>query len=145
MSIALHSALRTRLPANRPFQLLGEVVFLVAPLIVSVTISANAPGLLCLALLVPTLLLLLLPRRESGTYLPSALTHSRASSRESNALRDGHSLGTLAIPPLPALTTYRSHLLLLTFICILAVDFPVFPRFLAKCETFGVSMVRVIR
>lgn len=32
-------------------------------------------------------------------------------------------------------------MLLLTFICILAVDFPVFPRSLAKCETFGVSLV----
>ncbi|KAL1948259.1 hypothetical protein VTO73DRAFT_12334 [Trametes versicolor] len=141
ISIALHSAFRTRLPPSRSFQFLGEVLFLVIPLIVSVTISANAPGLLCLALLVPTILLLLLPRRESGTYLPSALTHSRASSRESSALRDGHSFSTLTIPPLPALTTYRSHLLLLTFICILAVDFPVFPRFLAKCETYGVSMM----
>ena len=34
-------------------------------------------------------------------------------------------------------------MLLLTFICILAVDFPVFPRELAKCETYGVSLVSV--
>ncbi|THH32796.1 hypothetical protein EUX98_g1386 [Antrodiella citrinella] len=32
-------------------------------------------------------------------------------------------------------------MLLLTSICILAVDFPVFPRALAKCETFGVSVM----
>ncbi|PIL36018.1 hypothetical protein GSI_01678 [Ganoderma sinense ZZ0214-1] len=34
-------------------------------------------------------------------------------------------------------------MLLLTFICILAVDFPAFPRFLAKCETYGVSMMDI--
>jgi len=32
-------------------------------------------------------------------------------------------------------------MLLLTSLCILAVDFPVFPRSLAKCETFGVSVM----
>ncbi|KAI0764344.1 GWT1-domain-containing protein [Trametes elegans] len=140
LSVALHSALRTRLPPNRPLHLTSEVLLLVAPLLASVTIFANAPGMLCLILLIPTTLLLLLPRRESGTYLPSSVTHSRASSREGTALKDG-ALGTIRIPPLPSLTTYRSHMLFLTFICILAVDFPVFPRSLAKCETFGVSMM----
>lgn len=41
----------------------------------------------------------------------------------------------------PYLTIYRSHMLLMTVLAILAVDFPVFPRYLAKCESFGVSMV----
>ncbi|KAI0356839.1 GWT1-domain-containing protein [Trametes cingulata] len=141
ISIALHSALRTRLPSNRPLNFTSEVLLLVSPLIASVTIFANAPGSLCLILLGPTVLLLLLPRRESGTYLPSALTHSRTSSRDSTSPRDVHYPRTINIPPLPALTTYRSHMLLLTFICILAVDFPVFPRSLAKCETFGVSIM----
>ncbi|KAH9903179.1 GWT1-domain-containing protein [Cubamyces lactineus] len=130
ISIALYSALKTRLPPNKHLHFLAEVLLLVGPLLASVTIFANTPGKLSLILLVPTLLLLLLPRREAGPYLPSSLTHSRASSRDSNA-----------IPPLPALTTYRSHMLLLTFLCILAVDFPVFPRSLAKCETFGASMM----
>lgn len=46
------------------------------------------------------------------------------------------------LPPLPALSTYRAHMMLMTVLAILAVDFPVFPRALAKCETFGVSLVR---
>jgi len=50
--------------------------------------------------------------------------------------------GTLAIAPLPALSIYRAHMMLMTILCILAVDFPVFPRLLAKCETYGVSIVR---
>ncbi|KAG6842408.1 hypothetical protein C0991_007538 [Blastosporella zonata] len=45
------------------------------------------------------------------------------------------------IPPLPAVTIYRAHMMLMTILGILAVDFPVFPRALAKCETFGVSLM----
>ncbi|TFY51306.1 hypothetical protein EVJ58_g10637 [Rhodofomes roseus] len=34
-------------------------------------------------------------------------------------------------------------MLLLTFLAILAVDFPVFPRMLAKCESYGVSLMDI--
>ena len=44
---------------------------------------------------------------------------------------------------LSALSTYRAHMMLVTVLAILAVDFPVFPRKLAKCETYGVSLVRI--
>ena len=147
MSIALHSAVRTRFPPTRSFQFLTEAFLLIIPLLLSVTIFASSPVVLCLFLAVPTGLILLLPQRESGTWLPSSLRHSRQSSRASNPSRDASPSKALsiAIPPLPALTTYRAHMLLLTFTCILAVDFPVFPRFLAKCETYGVSMVRPSR
>ncbi|KAI0748577.1 GWT1-domain-containing protein [Daedaleopsis nitida] len=144
LSIALHSAVRTRLPPTRRLQFTSEACLLIIPLLLSITIFATSPILLCMFIAVPTLVLLMLPKRESGTYLPSSLTHSRQSSRTPNASRDpspSRAVGT--IPPLPALTTYRAHMLLLTFLCILAVDFPVFPRILAKCETFGVSMMDI--
>ncbi|KAL7284819.1 hypothetical protein ACG7TL_002129 [Trametes sanguinea] len=141
VSIALYSAVKTRLPPSKSLHFVGEVLLLVAPLVASVTIFAEAPGKLSLILLVPTIFLLFLPRRETGTFLPHSLTHSRTSSRDSTASRDGMYTGIINIPPLPALTVYRSHMLLMTFICILAVDFPVFPRSLAKCETFGASMM----
>ena len=35
-------------------------------------------------------------------------------------------------------------MMLMTILAILAVDFPVFPRSLAKCETYGVSLVRLL-
>jgi len=103
------------------------------------TLFANSPGALSLVLLFPTALLMLVPRRESGTPLPST---SRTSSpnRTQYAPTPPHSQQSPIIQ-LSALTTYRAHMILMTVLSILAVDFPVFPRSLAKCETYGVSLV----
>lgn len=45
----------------------------------------------------------------------------------------------LFVRPQPFLTVYRAHMMLVTIISILAVDFSVFPRFLSKCESWGTS------
>jgi hypothetical protein len=135
-SIALYSALRSRLPTNKSLGFPAEWLILVAPLLLAITLFAYSPGLLSLILLFPTALLMLIPRRELGTPLPSNIASSnRGSNPEVQATKS-------SIPQLPALTTYRSHMLLMTTLSILAVDFPVFPRSLAKCETYGVSLVR---
>lgn len=94
------------------------------------TVFANAPALFDLLLLLPILAVSYYPRRESGTPLPS----SAGTPREADA-------PIKVVAPLPALTTYRAHMMLMTILAILAVDFPVFPRSLAKCESFGVSLV----
>jgi glucosaminylphosphatidylinositol acyltransferase len=52
-----------------------------------------------------------------------------------------HSATPISPFTLPVLSTYRAHLFILTFISILAVDFPIFPRYLAKCETYGYSLM----
>jgi len=36
---------------------------------------------------------------------------------------------------------HRAHMMLMTVLAILAVDFPIFSRSFAKCETYGVSLV----
>ena len=112
------------------------------PLLLSMTLFAEAPGALSLLLSAPTLVLLLLPPIERGTPL-------LAKSRDELVSSDGKSRAestsehlSQSLRPLPALTTYRAHMMLMTILSILAVDFPVFPRTLAKCETYGVSLVR---
>jgi len=82
---------------------------------------------------------MLVPRRESDTPLPSTL-RAPSPSRAQYTPTPPHGQQS-PIVQLPALTTYRAHMILMTVLSILAVDFPVFPRSLAKCETYGVSLV----
>ncbi|KZP17007.1 GWT1-domain-containing protein [Athelia psychrophila] len=143
-SIALHSALKSRLPASNALHFLVETLVLVTPLLLSMTLFAANPGHLIFMLLFPMGLLLLLPRRETGTPLPSSTGRApspMSPSPRSTPENSKPGAGTSVIVPLPALTTYRAHMMLMTILGILAVDFPVFPRALAKCETYGVSLM----
>ena len=142
-SIALYSALKSRLPPSKSLIFPAEWLLLVAPLLLSMTLFANSPGMLSLVLLFPTALLLIVPRRESGTPLPSNLK-SPSPNRTQYASNPAHGQHSPIIQ-LPALTTYRAHMILMTVLSILAVDFPVFPRSLAKCETYGVSLVGAVQ
>lgn len=122
----LYRVLSTRLSITG----LGSWVALVLPLLLSMTTFADAPILLVVVLSTLTFAISYLPRKESGTPLPS--------DRRTAANGDG---SLPVITPLAALTTHRAHMMLMTVLAILAVDFPVFPRNLVKCETFGVSLV----
>lgn len=116
------------------------------------TLFANHPTLLSLILVIPLGGLMLLPARRPGTPLPSQseLPRTPSPSHAINIVSGPSPPPNSSLPsrihiiPLPALTIYRSHMMLMTILAILAVDFPVFPRSLAKCETFGVSLVRSI-
>lgn len=142
-AVALHSALSSRLPLNKATNLPAAWFILVFPLLLSMTIFADNPVILSLLLLFPTGLLLLIPARESGTPLPSNEVPPKTTSPSSPRATASPSTLTASsrITSLPALTTYRAHMLLMTILAILAVDFPIFPRFLAKCESYGVSLV----
>jgi phosphatidylinositol glycan class W len=154
-SIALHSAIRSRFPPHNSFRFLSEWLLLVIPLLLSMTLFADRPGTLSVALILPTVLICgLFAPHQSGTPLPSGSNLSPRGSPTSPNVPDSHNdqptqmKTTSAWMPemtrLPALSTYRAHMMLMTVLAILAVDFRVFPRALAKCETYGVSFVRPV-
>jgi phosphatidylinositol glycan class W len=116
------------------------------------TLFAHRPGTLSAILLLPTAFIcFLFPPHQSGTPLPSggSTRGSPVSHRTSTSHHDEPSKQGAGSPEqtdttrLSALSTYRAHMMLVTVLAILAVDFPVFPRSLAKCETYGVSFVRI--
>jgi len=134
--VALYAAIRTRVPPTRDIGYFVQWAVLILPMLLAMTIAANKPLYLISFLLIPTLAVLQFPKAEIGTPLPSNAPLSPSTSKLSPQTRQAEKLY-----PLPALTTYRAHMMLMTVLAILAVDFPVFPRTLAKCETFGVSLV----
>ncbi|KAL1666236.1 GWT1-domain-containing protein [Schizophyllum commune] len=131
LSVAVHAGVQSRLNP-RPSPLLSFAI-LVLPLLLGMTLLADAPGVLFVGLGAAAVWLYVRAPKELDSPLPS----------RSPAPAAGFSTSPARVPPLPALSTFRAHMLLMTILAILAVDFPVFPRELAKCETFGVSLMDV--
>ncbi|KAH8112762.1 GWT1-domain-containing protein [Phellopilus nigrolimitatus] len=146
-SIALYGSVRSRFSSPNSLVLVVEWVLLVLPLLLSMTLFAETPLFLCLFLCGSILLVhAIFSKPEKATPLspfeiPRAPSPSHSIEISPGPSSPVSSTARISISPLPSLTVYRSHMLLMTFLAILAVDFPVFPRSLAKCETFGVSLM----
>jgi phosphatidylinositol glycan class W len=102
------------------------------------TFFANAPWILNGMLLVPALALLLRPAYDDGA---SPLPIQTSNKEDEKKRRTPAS----SVQPIAALSTWRAHMMLMTALCILAVDFTIYPRELAKCETFGTGLVSLCR
>ena len=108
---------QTRLQPTQPLSFLSSWLLLVLRLLPSMTLFANHPTNLFVLLSVPNGLLFYSPMLKSGTPLPMRKPTVSSNSTSSSQVR---------IPPLPALTTYRAHMMYMTVLSILRVvgDFP---------------------
>ncbi|KAF7329250.1 GPI-anchored wall transfer protein [Mycena kentingensis (nom. inval.)] len=143
-SITLYSTVQTRLYGTKPVPFLPAFVLLGMPLLLSMTLFAEpqtaGPMMLSGALLaIAGAVGVCVPRK--GALLPAANANVREGDKKDARTPPETGSGTQNITPLPALSTYRAHMMLMTVLGILAVDFTVFPRALAKCEEYGVSLM----
>ncbi|KAK4241820.1 GPI-anchored wall transfer protein 1 [Achaetomium macrosporum] len=133
----LWSVLQARQSFFKPYTPLAFIVdfFLnVGALLLSVTLYSNAPLLLNILLLTAAAFVYFIPPNS-----PSAR-------RKKPQLPPNTQSKTLAGPlsvlsTKPFLTNYRGNMMVVTCICILAVDFRLFPRRFAKVETWGTSLM----
>ena len=144
-SLSFYSTLRVRshlLPSSPSLaSFITQFIFLVAPLLVAVTIAAEPSGRDAVkvnVLFTGAAVAVYIGSKEHIARSRNSLPHSTKVNQTDDENRQNASG---KFPFLPAVTTWRAHMMLMTSLCILAVDFPVFPRELAKCETFGVSLV----
>lgn len=85
----------------------------------AITIYADFPLFLHIAILLPPLIIYLRNKKKNSTAVKSSGLLSKK----------------------PFLTAYRAHMIVITNLAILAVDFNIFPRRFAKVETWGTSMM----
>ncbi|KAJ4290756.1 Glucosaminyl phosphatidylinositol (GlcN-PI) nositol acylation protein [Collariella sp. IMI 366227] len=132
----LWSALQARHSFFKPYTTLAFVVdFLlnVGALLLSVTLYSNAP----------LLLNILLATAAATVYLvPSSLSTRKKKPQLPPNAQSKTPAGPLSVlSTKPFLTNYRGNMMVVTCICILAVDFRLFPRRFAKVETWGTSLM----
>lgn len=153
-SLCLYASLRTHLPyfpPKGPISLFAvQFITLVLPLLGAVTYAAQGYEALKwnVALGLPALAVCLRfdsKRRLVSESIPTSSPNPSKMEFPSEKLLkkvQNDRQKQVSVLQLPAVTTWRAHMMLMTVLGILAVDFPIFPRSLAKCEVFGVSLVR---
>jgi len=104
-----------------------EVVLTVLPTLLSLTVLSDQPERACGPM-------------AAGAFIAFIMTQ-RTKKYSKNGAKKLNDLDITEGGQLPFLTNFRSSMMLITTICILAVDFPVFPRRFAKTEAFGYGLM----
>lgn len=147
------------LPASfrRGWKLLAyEYCVLVLPVLLGLTLLAEHPVYLNAVIYACVVVAYLASwsRRKSALYQadkqrlaesPASVDFARSDvqskPRRGESSQSGQTLPRSALHR-PFVSVWRAHMMLMTVLCILAVDFPVFPRRFGKCESWGTSLVR---
>lgn len=135
----LWSALQSRLSFFTPYgpaALLTDFLLNVLAILFATTAYSSAPVLLNILLITPAVLLLL-------TQSPLRPTQKAKPPRKQNGNDETSKEDILSLPIHPFLTTYRSAMMIVTCVAILAVDFRIFPRRFAKVENWGTSLMDI--
>ncbi|KAG5417378.1 GWT1 [Candida metapsilosis] len=128
-SVALTSYLSYKFIRDSIAQLplVYDYVINVLTILTAITIYNNNPSFLHYSIFIPSLLVYLLNHYTTGQQKRDHHKEKKAT----DALLTRKQF----------LTAYRSHMLIITNLAILAVDFKIFPRRFAKVETWGTSMM----
>ncbi|KAF4784230.1 hypothetical protein HER10_EVM0005719 [Colletotrichum scovillei] len=138
VAVLLWSVLQSRQSFFKPYTLLGaaaDFLLNVTAILLSTTLYASSPLLLCALLLGPAVLIYTLPPNFGASRKKPAIPPNAKPKAGSGAEP------LSALPVKPFLTHYRGSMLVVTCIAILAVDFRLFPRRFAKVETWGTSLM----
>ncbi|KAI5970440.1 GWT1 [Candida margitis] len=107
--------------------LIYDYVINVLAILAAITIYSNNTAFLHYSIFIPSLLIYVLNHYTSN----DKIRKHRPSNKPNDDLLSRKQF----------LTAYRSHMLIITNLAILAVDFRIFPRRFAKVETWGTSMM----
>lgn len=137
-SILVWSVLQSRyrfFETSASLTLLVDFLINVCCTLAATTIYADLPILLLAFLVVPAASLYLTSQTPSLSKIQKPKTSARSSNEATSGFSD--------FPIRPFLTGYRGSMMVITNLCILAVDFHAFPRRFAKVETWGTSLMDV--
>ncbi|CAI9608362.1 unnamed protein product, partial [Staurois parvus] len=110
-----------------------DYILLVLPLVLSCTIFSDALHIVLLSIVALCLLLFYIIGRKRNKSMKASL-HNICQSFLNAHVGNG---------TVPAVTTLRVSLNVLTAVSILGVDFPIFPRRYAKTETYGTGVMDI--